>query len=259
MCFDPTARPPAAPVTGHAGASRRLTLQAADGAAPAARLTLTTLPGAPGVVILPDVRGLHPYYEALAEEFAGAGAHALALDFYARTAGTGFRDGDFDYAPHRAAARDATVDLDVTAAVTTLRDVGAGPLYVLGFCFGGRAALMQASRNELAGVVGFYGWPVRQEEGGSSPLLETRAGYVRTRVLALFGGADEGIPDADRDAYAEALEQAGVDHEIRNYPGAPHSFFDRSMDEHAEACEKAWEMILDFMGLLRPTVSEPGA
>ena len=78
MCFEPSARPPEPPRTGLLDRSEHLTLTAPDGNALAATVALTTRERAPGVVILPDIRGLHPYYEALAQALAGAGAHALA-------------------------------------------------------------------------------------------------------------------------------------------------------------------------------------
>jgi carboxymethylenebutenolidase len=31
------------------------------------------------------------------------------------------------------------------------------------------------------------------------------------------------------------------------YPGAPHSFFDRSFVEHKEACDDAWHQVLAFV------------
>ena len=52
-------------------------------------------------MIIPDVRGLYPFYIELAERFAEAGHHAIAFDYYGRTAGLGPRDDEFDYGPHR--------------------------------------------------------------------------------------------------------------------------------------------------------------
>ena len=46
-------------------------------------------PGGPGIVVLPDVRGLHPFFEELALRFAEAGVQAVAIDYFSRTAGTG--------------------------------------------------------------------------------------------------------------------------------------------------------------------------
>src|SRR5215212_7613803 len=118
MCFEAKDRPPEPPRSGQLAGSERLTLHSdVDLAATFAR---TTAENAPGVVILPDIRGLHPYYEALAESFADAGVHALAIDLYARTAGAEHRRDDFEWQPHRAATRDETVARDVRAAIDEL-------------------------------------------------------------------------------------------------------------------------------------------
>jgi carboxymethylenebutenolidase len=248
MCFEATDRPPKPPRTGSLGESERLTLRSdVDVAATFAR---TTSEDAPGVVILPDIRGLHPYYEALAEAFADAGVHALAIDLYARTAGAEHRGDDFEWQPHRAATRDETVALDVRAAIDELRRRGASRVYVVGFCFGGRAAYMQGSQPGIAGVVGFYGGPTRAGEGGgTSPVEEARAGRLTAPVLAIYGGADENITVEHAEEFAAALDQAGVLQETVVYDGAPHSFFDRKMDEHEQACADAWHRVLRFMGV----------
>src|SRR6266545_4943129 len=101
MCYEPTARPPLPPIAGGSGlaGSEEIILEAADGTRFSAFSTRTDEPGAPGVVILPDVRGLHPFYRDLAVRFAEAGAHATAMDYFGRTAGLGPRDPDDDYAP----------------------------------------------------------------------------------------------------------------------------------------------------------------
>jgi carboxymethylenebutenolidase len=70
---------------------------------------------------------------------------------------------------------------------------------------------------------------------------------MRGPVLGLYGGADEGIPQEQIDAFEQNLASAGVDHEIVIYPGAPHSFFDRRFEEHAEACADAWRRVLGFL------------
>lgn len=44
------------------------------------------------------------------------------------------------------------------------------------------------------------------------------------------------------------LGDAHIEHEIEIYAGAPHSFFDRSYAEHADACEDAWRRVLGFLG-----------
>jgi hypothetical protein len=93
MCYDASARPPLPPVAGGAGIGRSggLVPQPADGNRFGAHSATTAAPGGPGIVILPDVRGLHPFYhpfyKELAERFAEAGVHATAMDHFGRTAG----------------------------------------------------------------------------------------------------------------------------------------------------------------------------
>jgi carboxymethylenebutenolidase len=62
-----------------------------------------------------------------------------------------------------------------------------------------------------------------------------------------MGGADQAIGPDQVAALDAALEDAGVEHEVVTYDGAPHSFFDRKQDEFAEASEDAWQRTLAFI------------
>jgi carboxymethylenebutenolidase len=64
----------------------------------------------------------------------------------------------------------------------------------------------------------------------------------------LFGGADQAIPTDQVEQFDAKLGEAGIEHEIHVYPGAPHSFFDRRFDEYAEASADAWRRMLAFLG-----------
>jgi carboxymethylenebutenolidase len=80
------------------------------------------------------------------------------------------------------------------------------------------------------------------------PSVLATAARIAGPVLGLFGGADETIPADDIAAFESTLIGAGVDHRVKTYPGAPHSFFDRKYEEHAAASADAWEELLDFLG-----------
>jgi carboxymethylenebutenolidase len=251
MCFDTDALPPDPARTGMGSGSERTVLVAGDGNRFAATVARTQEAASAGVVIIPDVRGLHRYYERLAEHLADAGIHAVAIDPFGRTAGAEHREEGFDPGPHREAARDDGFRADVRGAAELLRSEAATRVVSMGFCFGGRASLMQASQESVDGVIAFYGPPTRSEEGGLSPLEEAEEGLVRVPVLGLYGGADRGIPTTDVEAYDRALDAAGIEHRLVVYPDAPHSFFDRSMSEHAEACRDAWARVLGFIDSLQ--------
>jgi carboxymethylenebutenolidase len=80
-----------------------------------------------------------------------------------------------------------------------------------------------------------------------SPAPADRVADFRAPVLGLMGGADPYIPQERVDTFEKALTKAGVTHELVVYPGAPHSFFDRSYEEHAKESADAWERILGFI------------
>jgi carboxymethylenebutenolidase len=241
MCHDHDSRPPAPPRTGEVAERGTLTLTAADGnefsaayAAPATR------PRA-GVVVLPDVRGLHPYYVALAERFAEAGLAAVAIDWFGRTAGvagTGTREEDFDWQTHVPQTTPVGIDADTAAAIGYLRSRTEPtlPVVTVGFCFGGSQAWRQSAGDlDLAGSAGFYGRPGVVGEAATA---------ARRPVVMIIAGADAATPVADQLQLAATMRAAGADVDDVVYEGAPHSFFDRAFGEWAEACQDAWEHVL---------------
>ncbi len=262
MCHPPGSRPPDLPpdlsirlpaISGGAGGSDVI-LTSEDATRFRAYLAKAS-GGERGVVIAPDVRGLHSFYEELAERFASAGVHAIAIDYFGRTAGTGKRGDDFDYREHVAKTKPATIQADIASAVGHLRGAtDTRNVFVVGFCMGGRQAFFaSAEHGELAGVIGFYGrLSTREGEEGTAP--KDRAQRMRAPVLGLFGGADASIPESDVIAFDQELERVRVRHHVETYPGAPHSFFDRTFAEHRDACEDAWRRVLGFM-----TTGDPAA
>jgi carboxymethylenebutenolidase len=245
MCFDVDSSPPVAVIAGAAVSHDDLTLSASDGKRFAAFLAAPDDAAKTGVVILPDVRGLYRFYEELALRFAERGYTALAIDYFGRSAGAGKREDDFEYMPHVEQTTDDGVQSDVRAAVDHLRALGVESVLTVGFCFGGRASwIAAASGHGLAGAVGFYGSPTR-ERGGSS--VVQRAADIEAPILALQAGDDQNITADDNAAFERALADAGVEHEVVTYDGAPHSFFDRKQEEFAEASDDAWRRTLAFV------------
>ncbi len=253
MCFDHDSRPPVPPIAGGAIDGAIVEITARDGNRFAAFRARPSSVGRAAVVILPDVRGLHPYYEELALRFAERGTDALAIDWFGRTAGAARRGEDFEHMPHIAQTTWAGISADIEAAVTAVRgDPGSDDeqpqaVFTLGFCMGGRMSFLAATLGlDLAGVIGLYGTlagPWRND----APAPLDLAGSFASPVLGLFGGADQGITAEHVAAFDAALGEAGVERRIVTYPGAPHSFFDRKAGEFAAESEAAWGEILDFI------------
>jgi carboxymethylenebutenolidase len=240
MCHDTDSRPPAPPRTGDVAERGTLTLTSTDGTQVAAAYAAPAGEARVGVVLLPDIRGLHPYYVALAERFAQAGLPALAVDWFGRTAGLpegGTRGQDFDWQTHIPQVTAAGVDADVTAAIAYLRERTRPdlPVVTVGFCFGGSHSWRLAGNSavDLAGSVGFYGRP--EMTGDAAALRPT---------LMVIAGADAATPVEDQLALAERLRAGGAEVETAVYDGAPHSFFDRAYGDWAEACDDVWRRVL---------------
>jgi len=248
MCFDLDSRPPIAPIAGGALDSEELTLTAADGTELTAFRARAAHPTGAGMIVLPDVRGLHTYYEELALRFAEAGVDSIAIDYFGRTAGLGRRDEGFEFMPHVLQTTYAGLTADMTVAADELRKDGrVRALFTVGFCFGGRVAFLTPTLDlGVAGAIGFYGWPTGPARN-DTPAPADIASEMRAPILGIFGGADHGINAGVVDEFRRALVAAGAEHELVTYEGAPHSFFDRTAEDYAEQSADAWQKVLAFV------------
>ena len=252
MCHDTDSRPPAPPDDAvqdprELAARRELQLTSADGTSVAAYEAVPSGSPRARIVVLPDVRGLHPYYRALAERLAETGLHAVAVDYFGRTAAGVPRDDDFEYMPHVRQVTPHQVAADVAAAARHLSTDTAQPVFTVGFCFGGAHSwrLAVAGLGEgsaLAGAIGFYGRPALVDEALA------QSDRAPAPVLMLVAGADKATPVEDSLALADRLRAKGAEVETHVFDGAPHSFFDRAFDEHQQAYEDAWRYLLSFVG-----------
>jgi carboxymethylenebutenolidase len=251
MCVDNDSRPPIRPIAGGSTDVRDFHLTSSDGASVMAHGARATKPIGAGMVVIPDVRGLHPYYKELADRFAEVGVDSVAIDLFARTAPSEDRSDKFDFMAHVPQTKPDQLQADIAAAVAHLRGAKGGSVksvFSVGFCFGGALSYLQAASGlDYAGVIGFYGWPLGLKRWPDRPRAIDAAAQYTAPVLSIYGGADEGIPEADRKAFSEALQKAGVKHTEHVYPGAPHSFFDRKYQEFADASADAWKHVQAFI------------
>jgi carboxymethylenebutenolidase len=241
MCYPDDARPPLPPIGGAASDQGDLVLTAADGNKFAAYFARAAAPTGAGMVVMPDVRGLHHFYKELAQRFAEAGIDAVAIDYFGRTAGMGDRSEAFDYKPHVEKTTPEGISADVAAAVAHLKTKDGGAVksvFTVGFCFGGSSSWnMSALVDGLDGDIGFYGRPER-----TLPFMSR----MKAPLLLLIAGADFTPQEAFVD-FDKKLTEAKVPHEMHIYEGAPHSFFDRNFAEWKDACDDAWRRMLAFI------------
>ena len=140
MCYGDDARPPLPPISGAAADHGDLVLTASDGTQFAAYFARASKPTGAGMVVMPDVRGLHEFFKDLARRFAEAGIDSVAIDYFARTAGMGDRSDAFEYMPHVQRTTAEGIAADTAAAIEHLRSKDGGAVksvFTVGFCFGG--------------------------------------------------------------------------------------------------------------------------
>jgi carboxymethylenebutenolidase len=199
-------------------------------------------PSGAGMIVMPDVRGLHRFFIELAQRFAEAGIDSVAIDYFARTAESDDRSDSFEYTPHVQQATAENIAADVGAAEVFLRsgDGGAAKsVFTVGFCFGGSHSWNQSAFHpDLSGCIGFYGRPARTE-----PFIPK----MKVPLLVMVAGADGATTPEQSVEFDRDLTAAGVPHERHVYEGAPHSFFDRMQEEWKDASDDAWRRMLDFV------------
>lgn len=105
-------------------------------------------------------------------------------------------------------------------------------VFVVGVGPDGRAALLHAMDEGIAGVVGIDCTP---------PVDEARAGAFRAPVLAVVAEADEGSAYA----FAKALTKHGVLNETVVYDDVERGFF----GTHDRATADVWRLLRRFMGV----------
>jgi len=201
----------------------------------------------------PAVVMIHEFW-GLREDIA-AKADALAAEGYVVIAPDTFRGVSVDWVPaaiwNVVSTPSERVDADLRAVVDALIDdpaVDSGRVVVMGFCYGGGAALRYSlSDPRLAGTGVFYGTLI--DDPG-------RLSALPGPVLGVFGADDRSIPVAQVEAFEAALQDAGVPHEVQVYDGVGHAFVG-GMDEIRAGgpAADAWNT---FLAWLERTVG-PGA
>lgn len=203
----------------------------------------------PAVLIVHDWYGVSDYTKMRAEQLAALGYVALTADVY----GKGVRPANNQeasaearkyYADRQLLRKRVRAGLDFLASQSR---VDASKLGVIGYCFGGAAALELArSGAPVKGTVSFHG-------GLSTPHPED-AKNIRGKVLVLHGADDPNVKQSDVTAFMDEMRAAKVDWQLVQYGNAVHSFTDKraGMDNskgaayNAEADRRSWQAMKDF-------------
>jgi len=169
----------------------------------------------------PAVVMIHEFW-GLREDIARK-ADALAEEGYVVLAPDTFRGVSVAWVPaaiwNVVSTPAERVDADLRAVVDALAaDPAVDPqrIVVMGFCYGGGAALRYSLGDpRLAGTGVFYGTLITDAD---------RLASLPGPLLGIFGAEDAQIPVAEVEAFEAALAAAGVPHDVRIYDGVGHAF-----------------------------------
>ena len=210
----------------------------------------------PMVIVVSEIFGLHEYIRDVCRRLAQAGYAAIAPAFFVRVE---------DPAPLAdmqriqqivAAATYEQVMGDIAATL----DWASGQLWanadkvgITGFCWGGKVVWQAAAR--FAAIDAAAAWYGRLAPSASAtpeqiaagrPWPVDLAGDLKSPVLGLYGGQDQGIPTATVETMRAALTREGArGSDIRLYPDAPHGFHaDYRASYRPEAAADGWNRLL---------------
>jgi carboxymethylenebutenolidase len=199
------------------------------------------------VVVIQDVLGLTDDIRDQADRLATAGYLSLAPDLYS---GRGIRCVVATLKASRSGQGETYDDIEAARGWLGAQPECTGRIGIIGFCMGGGFALLSAPRFDFAASAVNYG---EVPEDALTRLVGA------CPVVASYGGRDRSLRGR-----AHRLEQAltalDVPHDIKEYPGAGHSFMNRinfgpglgrlayvaGVTYHHASAEDAWRRILEF-------------
>jgi carboxymethylenebutenolidase len=225
-----------------------------DHAMPVYRARPAGRDGAPLVLVISEIFGVHEYIADTARRFAKAGYFAVAPELFGRQ-GDPTEFGEIARLISEVISKvpDAQVmsDLDATVAWAGSQGADAGKVGITGFCWGGRITWMYSAHSPAvkAGVA-WYGRLV----GQSNPLQPRHpvdvVGDLKAPVLGLYGEADTGIPMDTVERMKTALaggSPAARRSEFVVYPEAPHAFHaDYRPSFRQGPAEDGWRRCLEW-------------
>jgi carboxymethylenebutenolidase len=227
-------------------------IPAAGGDMPAYRAQPAGKTNLPVVLVVQEIFGVHEYIRDVARRLAKLGYLAIAPELYARQGDPG-RYSDIQVLLREVVSKvpDAQVldDLDATVTWAAKNGGNANRVGITGFCWGGRMTWLYLAHNPNAKAgVAWYGRVV----GASTALTPNSpidvAASIRQPVLALYGGADAGIPAESVYRMMAALQTTGNEKsELVLYKDAPHAFHaDYRPSYRREAAEDGWKRLTEW-------------
>lgn len=222
-----------------------------DGEIPAYQAMPATGGPFPVVLVVQEIFGVHEHIKDVCRRFAKRGYLAIAPELYARQGDVSKLKEIQEIAKIVSKVPDEQVMADLDATVAYAARTGRGDterLGVTGFCWGGRITWLYAAHNsKVKAAAAWYGRLVGEPTPLTPKYPLDLASSLKTPVLGLYGGQDDGIPLNTIEKMRTALKQAGNPSEIIVYPEAPHGFHaDYRPSYREEAAKDAFNRLIGW-------------
>jgi len=224
------------------------------------RLTVNGLPtylarpaggSASGMLLLPMVTGIGEQIREWADEFATSGVTALAWDPFHGPSSDDTSMPDL-LAKMPELDDDVAMDEQTQLLDHLFGELGCSAVGVIGWCLGGRFALLLGGRDHrLANVVAYH--PTVPAETPPNHTMDAiaHAGLVKAPAMVLYPTADDLVPRSRFDELQAALQgrQTGASL-IHVYPDAEHGFSNKTRhgnQVNADAFALSWPQVKEFV------------
>lgn len=211
------------------------------------------------IIVLPEIFGVTKFNQTAADRLAQElGCAGFALDYFYAVTG---KVEVFDYSnaePGMKIMQTVTGEKFVDIFTSALQEINKSfpkvkAISVLGFCFGGKLALLSGVDQQVNRIASFYGSNPHQPDfyQGQSvveALAANRQADSDLKVMGLFGADDPSIPEDDRDKTKQLLTEASINYQEKVY-SAGHAFMNNNRPDHyVEAVAKlAWADAVAFL------------
>ena len=221
----------------------------ADGSIPAYRAMPAQGGPFPTVLVVQEIFGVHEHIKDICRRLAKAGYYAIAPELYARQ-GNPAEISDIQELIQKIVVEGPDRSGDVRPRrdgrlCQSLGQGGYGEARGHRLLLGRLATWMYAAHNpDLKAAVAWYGSDRKPSELTPKNPLDIAAD-VKCPVLALYGGADQSIPQETIEKRQAACKAAGKTCEFKVYPDAPHGFnADYRPSYRADAAKDGWARML---------------